>query len=236
MESIVKHSVRFIVALFFLTVVPLASFAGLEGEWGVRVNEVIKKASPDDPDKLKTKIVFKYRYHDALPEERFLFAVATPPQFVPQTIKQYSDRVYAFNLAQANVYEVCPHQFELIEENGETIGPGLLTLKANIDFDPRRTPGLPFQQVILHDWGNIYEGLGGVSQFNFVTSLETMVLSAGLMMCRGRFEDATIEECIEIVSESIRQLQPTEDELARGVLVDRPSFRVPSPTRLNSSF
>ncbi len=140
-----KQSVRFIVTLFFLTTVPLVSWAGLEGEWDVRVNEVIKKTSRDDPDKLKAKIVFEYRYHDGLPEERFLVAVANSPQFLPQTIKQYSDRVYAFNLAQANVYEVCPHQFELIEEDGETIGRGLVTVKANIDFDPRRTPGKPFQ-------------------------------------------------------------------------------------------
>ena len=214
----VKYSLRFVFAFVFVMSASLASWAGLEGDWDVRVNEVIKKASPDDPDELKTKIVFEYRYHDGLPQERFLIAVANPIQAVPQTIKQYSDRVYAFSLAQANVYEVCPHQFEPIEEDGEAIGRAVMTVKGNIDFNPGRTPGLPFQQVILHDWGNVYEGLGGVSQFNFGTALEKTVLSAGLMMRHGQCEDATVEECIEIVSESIRQLQPTEEQLARGII------------------
>ena len=224
MERKVKYSVQVVAVLILLTAFPLVSWAGLEGDWEIRVNEVVKKVSPKDPDELKTKIVFEYRYHDGLPQERFLVAVANSLQALPQTIKQYSDRIYAFNLAQANVYEVCPHQFELVEDDGETIGRAVVTVKANIDFDPRRTPGLPFQQVILHDWGNVYEGLGGVSQFNFGTALEKTVLSAGLMMRHGQCEDATVEECIEIVSESIRQLQPTEEQLAQGIVAGQTFF------------
>ena len=197
----------------FCVGIPVSTFPGTPGEWDVRVQTVVKKPTRMEPDDLKTKTVVEYRYHDGIPPHRFLVAVASPQQALPQTIAEYSE----FGIAIADIYEVCPHQFTLVEEEGQTIASGSLTLKSNLDFIPARNPGKPFQQVVLHDWGNLYDELGGGSLFDFGTSLEQYVLSAGTMFRNGRCADISSEECVNILDTSLRAREPTAEQLEQNV-------------------
>ena len=196
---------------------PNAVWAQTAGEWEIRVNKVVKKPPRNDPDTLKSKFVFEYRYDGGIPPKRFLVANGFSPQAFPQTLQSTAVERNSFDLLLADIYEVCPSQFEVIEEEDRTIGVATLTLNANIGFPPSRRPGKPFHQLIVHDWGDLYEGLGGVSMLSFGASLESMVLSAGLMMRDLRCVDATAEECVEIIDASIRAMEPTEEQIDRGI-------------------
>lgn len=202
----------FLATWTFCVGLPANAFPGTPGEWDIRVQTVVKKPARVEPDDLKTKTVIEYRYHDGIPPHRFLVAVASPQQAFPQTIAEYSE----FGIAIADIYEVCPHQFTLADKAGQTVASGSLTLKSNLDFIPARNPGKPFQQVILHDWGNLYDELGGVSLFDFGTSLEQYVLSAGTMFRDGRCADVSPEECVDILDTSLRTREPTAEQLEQN--------------------
>ncbi len=192
--------------------IPTTTYSQTPGDWEIRVQSVIKKPARSNPDDLKTNTIIEYRYLDGIPPHRFLVAVASPQQAVPQTIAEYTE----FGIAIADIYEVCPRQFSVLEEEDETVAIASLALKANFDFIPTRNPGKPFQQLILHDWGNLYEGLGGVSLFNFGTSLQDHVLSAGTLFREGRCAEASPEECVEIVHASLRTREPTPERLEQN--------------------
>ncbi len=206
-----------LVTCLMVVVFPCAVSAQMAGDWEVRVNTVIKKPPRDGADVLNGRFVLEYRYDEGLPPEPFWVGVGYSPQAFPQTLDGTLSGRFGFNAALVIIYEICPHQFELIEENDQTIGLGLLTLRANPPFPPPRRPGVPFQQMILHDWGDLYDRLGGVSVLNFGTSLDAMVLSAGLMMRDLRCADASVEECVEIISASARLFEPTREEVSQGI-------------------
>ncbi|MEE8160311.1 MAG: hypothetical protein V3T61_01595 [Acidobacteriota bacterium] len=207
---------------------PLTSWAGIEGDWGVQIIEVVKKFSASNPDFLRTKIVVEYRYDGGIPPEPFWVALAISPQALPQTVREYSSPVW--DLPEAIVFEVCPHQFERIEvgeqnigRGVETVGRGFLTLERSVDFrtfsgTQFETRGIPSPEVIVHDWGNRYDGLGDVSALTFGKSLEDLVLSASWMtQANGRCEGVSAAECVDIIFASIRSLEPTTEQFERGI-------------------
>ena len=149
-----------VVTFCIVEIFPYAGWAQIAGEWEVRVNKIIKKPARDDPDTLNSKFEFEYRYDGGLPPARFLVANGFSPQAFPQTLQSMSLERNSFDLVLADIYEVCPGQFEVIEEEGQTIGVATLRIDANIGFPPSRRPGKPFHQLIVHDWGDVYEGLG----------------------------------------------------------------------------
>ena len=202
-----------LVAFLFLD----TSLAQLPGEWEVRVNNIIKKPPRDDPDTLNSKFIFEYRYEEGIPPKRFLVANGFAPEAFPQTLQHTTFRRNSFDMVLADIYEVCPDQFTVIEEDDRSIGVATLRMDANIGFPPSRRPGKPFHQLIVHDWGDLYEGLDGVSVLHFGTALDAMVMSAGHMMRDLRCADATAEECVDIITTSIRALEPTEEEIDLGI-------------------
>ena len=56
-----------------------------------------------------------------------------------------------------------------------------------------------------------------MSVLNFSTSLESMVLSSGLMMRDFRCAQATAEECVAVINASIWAMEPTQEQIDRGV-------------------
>ncbi len=212
-----KQRTLSLVIMLCVVMFPVAAVAQSAGDWEVRINKVIKKPPRADAmtrselDTLNSKFVVEYRYDGGIPPKRFFVANGFSAQAFPQTI------LMSFNLALADVYEVCPSQFTMIEEDGQTIGIATLTLNANANFRPSRTPGKPFHQLIVHDWGDLYAGLDGVSVLHFGSSLKSMVLSAGLMMRDLRCADATAEECVDIITASIRAMEPTEEQVDQGI-------------------
>ncbi len=205
-------AIMFIVAMF-----PVVSLAQVTGDWEIRVNKVIKKPPREDSDTLKSKFIFEYRHNGGIPPKRFLVANGYSPHAFPQTLHGASLESDNFDLVFADIYEVCPSQFTVIEEESKSIGVATLRLNANIGFPPSQSPGTPFHQLIVHDWGDLYDGLGGVSVLNFGTSLKSMVLSAGIMMRDRRCADATAEECVDIITSAVRAMEPTEDQVDQGI-------------------
>jgi len=203
--------------MFVVAMIPVVSLAQVTGDWDIRVNKVIKKPPRENSDTLNSKFIFEYRHNGGIPPKRFLVANGYSPHAFPQTLHGASLESDNFDLVFANIYEVCPSQFTVIEEEGKSIGVATLRLNANIGFPPSRSPGTPFHQLIVHDWGDLYDGLGGVSVLNFGTSLESMVLSAGIMMRNRRCADATAEECVDIITAAIRAMEPTEDQVDQGI-------------------
>ena len=216
-RQFMKRTSSTFVLVLFVSIFPFAALAQAPGDWEIRVNKIIKKPPQDDPDMLNSKFVFEYRYGGGIPPKRFLIANGFSPQAFPQTLQSTSVERNSFDLVLSDIYEVCPSQFEVVEEEDQSVGVATLTLNANIGFPPSRIPGKPFHQLIVHDWGDLYEGLGSVSVLNFGTSLKSMVLSAGLMMRDLRCADATAEECVDIIDASIRAMEPTEEQIDRGI-------------------
>ncbi|HIA14526.1 MAG TPA: YbhB/YbcL family Raf kinase inhibitor-like protein [Nitrospirales bacterium] len=212
-----KQYVFAVAIVLVVSISPVVSLAQIAGDWEIRVSKVIKKPPRDDSDTLKSKFVFEYRHNGGIPPKRFLVANGYSPQAFPQTLHGASLESDSFDLVFADIYEVCPSQFAVIEEENQSIGVATLRLNANIGFVPSRSPGTPFHQLIVHDWGDLYDGLGGVSVLNFGTSLESMVLSAGLMMRDLRCADATAKECVDIIATSIRAMEPTEEQIDQGI-------------------
>ena len=186
--------------------------AATSGAWDIHVHTVVKKSSPSTTRGLKTSIRIDYRYHDGIPPHQFFVAVASPQQAFPQTIGEYTE----FEIAFADIYQVCPHQFTLIQEGKQTVARGSLTVQATLDFLATRNPGIPFQQLILHDWGNLYDELGGISLFDFGTSLADYVRSAGIAFQNGRCADASPEDCVNVLNALLRKREPTVEQLERN--------------------
>ncbi len=218
-----------------ISIFPIVASAQIAGEWEIRVNKVIKKPPRIDADTrqaldtLNSKFVFEYRYDGGVPPKRFFVANGFSNLAFPQTLFSVNDPELRVFFVLADVYEVCPSQFTVIEEEGQTVGVATLKMKANIIFRPIRAPGKPFNQLIVHDWGDLYEGLGGVSVLNFGTSLESMVKSAGLMMRDLRCAEATAEECVDIIMALIREMEPTEDQVDRSIHGGQEFIACPAP-------
>ena len=191
---------------------PNTASTATSGAWDIHVHTVVKKPSRSELGDLNTRIHIHYRYHSGIPPHRFFVAVASPQQTFPQTIAEYSE----FGIAIADIYEVCPQQFTLVAGEDDTISSGSLTLKSNLDFIPARNPGKPFQQLILHDWGNLYGELDGVSLFDFGTSLDQYIMSVGTMFRERRCADVSPEECVAILNKSLRTREPTAEQLERN--------------------
>ena len=212
-----------------LTVMSSNAWAGIEGAWEVQIVEVVKKFSASNPEMLKTTIVVEYRYDGGIPPEPFWVALAASPQALPQTIREYTSPVW--DLPEADVFEACPQQFELIEVGEQNIGPGVetvgrgfLTLERGVDFrsfsgTQFQTRGIPSPEVIVHDWGNRYDGLDEVSVLMFGTSLDALVSSANwLTQVNGRCEDVVgAAECADRIRASIRSLEPTTEQFEQGI-------------------
>ena len=100
-----------------VTGLPVEVAAATSGAWDIGVHTVVKKPSASQPGDLKSRTRLEYRYHDGIPPHRFLVAIASPQQAFPQTIAEYSE----FEIAIADIYEVCPHQFNLVEDDGPAV-------------------------------------------------------------------------------------------------------------------
>ncbi len=218
-----KRRALALVTCLIAVIFPLTAMAQIAGDWEIRINKVIKKPprasamTRSELDTLKSKFVVEYRYDGGIPPKRFLVANGVSAQAFPQTLQGTTADINSFDLVFADIYEVCPSQFALVEEEDETIGVATLTMDANTLFRPSVFPGKSFHQLIVHDWGDLYAGLDGVSVLDFGTSLESMVLSAGLMMRDLRCAEATPEECADLVMATIRIQEPTEEQIDRGL-------------------
>ncbi len=221
MNTKMPYYVSFVIALCYLFLLPIPSWAGIEGEWSVQVIEIVKKFSSSVPDRLKTKIVVEYRYEGGIPPEPFWTAIAASPQALPQTVREYSSPVW--DLPEARVYEVCPSQFELLQIGGQTVGRAVRTMEGSVDFrsfsaTPFETRGIPSPEVIVHDWGNRYDGLHDVSAMTFGLSLDDLVMSAMWMSQEnGRCAGASAAECVDIILASVRSLEPNAEQVEQGI-------------------
>ena len=166
-----------------LAVWPLASRAGIAGDGEDKASKWSKRVHPPIPIGSARTSPWSIAMLQASRRSHVGVARAVSPHALPQTVREYTSPVW--DLPEANVFEGCPHQCELIEvgrQNSgrgiETIGRGVLTMERAVDVRSCSgtqfpTRGLPSPEGIVHEWGTRDDGLGDVRAMAFGKSLET---------------------------------------------------------------